>query len=200
MIEPGGPCHGPHTRHRIVTGASALGDAVRVRLGPKSESTVIERAWHGPQVDLEDLEENLGVRLLRETAVRTGDAVGEGTTSKILAHGTFAERVGNVVARAPAVDPRRRLERGVRAAHAATVSAHNDASIGEPVAQARERVGAEGSRRSRRRCDGVEFLAPVASAALRPRGRACALDDALQAFDDAGHDGVHGSAVLEVAP
>jgi chaperonin GroEL len=172
----------PHTqlllrdqaRGKILAGATALADAVRSTLGPKSKCVLIERKWGSPlvcndgvtiakQVNLEDPEENLGARMLREAAERTGDAVGDGTTtSTLLAHTIFSEGLRNVVAGASAVDVKRGLDRGVIAAvkalkalsrpvasrlekvQVATISAHNDASIGEKVADAVERVGSEG--------------------------------------------------------
>ena len=79
-------------RTKILAGASALADAVRMTLGPKSHCVLIEKKWGSPivcddgvtiakEVDLRDPEENLGARMLREAAVRTGDAVGDGTSS-----------------------------------------------------------------------------------------------------------------------
>ena len=165
---------GDAARGKVLAGATLLADAVRVTLGPKSKSILIEKPWGSPlvcndgvtiakQVDLEDPDENLGARLLREAAVRTGDAVGDGTTtSTIVAHAIVAEGIRNVVAGASAVDLKRGVDRGVRAAvealkarsrpvagrqetvHVATISAHNDPSIGELVAQAMDRVGSEG--------------------------------------------------------
>jgi TCP-1/cpn60 chaperonin family protein/cation transport ATPase-like protein len=101
--------------------------------------------------------------LIREAAERTGDAVGDGTsTSAILAHAIFAEGLHNIAAGASAVDIKRGLDRGLRRAvqalktlsrpitsrrekaQVATISAHNDASIGELVAEAYEKVGKEG--------------------------------------------------------
>src|SRR5450759_1804397 len=172
----------PHTqllfksqaREKLLKGASALVDAVRVTLGPRSKSVLIEKKWGTPivcndgvtiakQVDLEDPEENLGARMMREAAERTGDTVGDGTsTATILAHAIFSEGVRNVVAGASAVDIKRGLDRGLRCAVAslkalsrpvgslrekaqvATVSAHNDAAIGQLVAEAVEKVGGEG--------------------------------------------------------
>jgi len=161
-------------REKILRGATALADAVRVTLGPRSRSVLIERRWGRPivcndgvtiakEVDLADAEENLGARMMREAAERTGDAVGDGTsTSTVLAYAIFAEGLRNVVAGASAVDLRRGLERGSKAAIAslralarpvgtrqekaqvATISAHNDESIGNVVGEAVERVGAEG--------------------------------------------------------
>lgn len=143
-------------REKILHGASALADAVRVTLGPKSKSVLIEKKWGKPIVcndgvtiakefDLEDAEENLGAQMIRETAERTGDEVGDGTsTSTVLAHAILAEGVRNLAAGASAVDLKRGLDRGLRVAVAslkdisrpvssrkekaqvATISAHND--------------------------------------------------------------------------
>jgi len=161
-------------REKILRGAAQLADAVRVTLGPKSKSVLIQKKWGTPvvcndgvtiakEVDLKDPEENLGAQMLRQAAVNTGEAVGDGTsTSTILAHAMFADGVRNVVAGASAIDIKRGLERGQRAALAslkaqsrpvstrkekaqvATISAHNDAAIGELVADAMEKVGGEG--------------------------------------------------------
>ena len=161
-------------RERVLRGASALADAVRVTLGPKSKSVLIERKWGSPivcndgvtiakEVELEDPEENLGARMLREAANRTGEAVGDGTsTATILAHAILSEGIRNVVAGASAIDLKHGLERGSAAAikalkalsrpvssrkekaQVATVAAHNDAAIGEVVAEAIEKVGGEG--------------------------------------------------------
>lgn len=161
-------------REKILQGASALADAVRVTLGPKSKSVLIEKKWSKPIVcndgvtiakefELEDSEENLGAQMIREAAEKTGDEVGDGTsTATILAHAIVAEGVRNVAAGASAVDLKRGLDRGSRVAvealrgisrpvgnrkeraQVATVSAHNDSSIGELVADAVEKVGQEG--------------------------------------------------------
>ena len=161
-------------REKILQGASALADAVRVTLGPKSKSVLIEKKWGKPIVcndgvtiakefELEDSEENLGAQMIREAAERTGDEVGDGTsTATILAHAIFADGVRNVAAGASAVDLKRGLDRGSRVAvealrgisrpvgnrkeraQVATISAHNDSSIGELVADAVEKVGQEG--------------------------------------------------------
>jgi chaperonin GroEL len=79
-------------REKVLHGATALADALRVTLGPKSKCVLIEQKWGKPlvcndgvtiakQFDLEDPEENLGAQVLREAADRTGDAVGDGTTT-----------------------------------------------------------------------------------------------------------------------
>ena len=161
-------------RERILRGVSALTDAVRVTLGPKSKCVLLEKRFGAPvvcndgvtiakEMELGDHVENLGVQMIRQAAERTGDAVGDGTsTSTILAHAIFADGVRNVVAGASAVDLKRGLDRGARVAvdslkmlsrpvksrlekaQIATISAHNDAAIGELVADAMEKVGNEG--------------------------------------------------------
>jgi chaperonin GroEL len=161
-------------REKLLRGATALADAVRVTLGPKSKSVLIEKKWGVPLVcddgvtiakefDLADPEENLGARMIRQAAERTGDAVGDGTsTSTLLAHAIFADGLRNVAAGASAIDLKRGIERGLGAAvgslreqsrpvktslermQVATISAHNDAKMGKLVADAVEKVGNEG--------------------------------------------------------
>jgi len=161
-------------REKILHGAAQLADAVRITLGPKSKSVLIQKKWGTPLVcndgvtiaketELEDPVEDLGARMLRQAAERTGDAVGDGTsTSTILAHAILADGIRNVVAGASAVDLKRGLDRGLKAAieslralsrpvktrlekaQVATISAHNDPAIGELVAEAMEKVGGEG--------------------------------------------------------
>jgi chaperonin GroEL len=161
-------------REKVLRGATQLADAVRVTLGPKSKSVLIQKKWGVPIVcndgvtiakefDLRDAEENLGAQMLRQAAEKTGDAVGDGTsTSTILAHAILADGVRNVVAGASAIDIKRGLDRGCKRAvealralsrpvaarkekaQVATISAHNDPTIGELVADAMEKVGGEG--------------------------------------------------------
>ena len=161
-------------REKVLRGATQLADAVRVTLGPRSKSVLIEKKWGAPIVcndgvtiakefDLKDPEENLGAQMLRQAAEKTGDLVGDGTsTSTILAHAIFADGLRNVVAGASAIDIKRGLDRATRSAvealralsrpvatrkekaQVATISAHNDPAIGELVAAAMEKVGGEG--------------------------------------------------------
>jgi chaperonin GroEL len=161
-------------REKILSGATALADAVRITLGPKSKCVLIEKKWGSPivcndgitiakEIQIEDPEANLGAQMIREAAERTGDAVGDGTsTSAILAHAIFAEGLHNVAAGASAVDLKRGLDRALivavkalkglsrpvtsrkEKAQVATISAHNDPAIGELVADAYEKVGPEG--------------------------------------------------------
>ena len=102
-------------REKVLRGATLLADAIRVTLGPKSKSVLIQKNWGAPIVcnddvtiakefDLKDPEENLGARVLRQAAEKTGDVVGDGTsTSTILAHAILADGVRNVVAGASAI-------------------------------------------------------------------------------------------------
>jgi chaperonin GroEL len=161
-------------REKILRGATQLTDAVRVTLGPRSKAVLIEKKWGAPIVcndgvtiakefDLKDPEENLGARMLRQAAEKTGDMVGDGTsTATILAHVMFADGVRNVVAGASAIDIKRGLDRAAKRAiealralsrpvktskekaQVATISAHNDPAIGELVANAMDKVGNEG--------------------------------------------------------
>jgi chaperonin GroEL len=161
-------------REKILRGATQLADAVRVTLGPRSKSVLIEKKWGAPIVcndgvtiakefDIRDPEENLGAQMLRQAAEKTGELVGDGTsTSTILAHAMFADGVRNVVAGASAIDIKRGLDRATKAAvdalkalsrpvatrkekaQVAAISAHNDPGIGELVADAMDKVGGEG--------------------------------------------------------
>jgi len=161
-------------REKVLRGATQLADAIRITLGPKSKSVLIQKKWGAPvvcndgvtiakEMELEDPEENLGAQMLRQAAEKTGDAVGDGTsTATILAHAIFAEGVRNVAAGASAIDLKRGLERGLEVAvkvlkglakpvssrkekaQVATISAHNDPAIGELIANAMEKVGGDG--------------------------------------------------------
>src|SRR5512137_2556910 len=161
-------------REKVLRGATLLADAVRVTLGPKSKSVLIQKSWGAPIVcndgvtiakefDLKDAEENLGARMMRQAAEKTGDMVGDGTsTATILAHAIFADGVRNVVAGASAIEIKRGLDRAAKRAiealkalsrpvstrkekaQVAAISAHNDPAIGELVADAMDKVGNEG--------------------------------------------------------
>jgi chaperonin GroEL len=161
-------------REKILRGATQLADAVRITLGPKSKSVLIQKSWGAPVVcndgvtiakefDLPDAEENLGAQMLRQAAEKTGELVGDGTsTATILAHAIYADGLRNVTAGASAIDLKRGLDRGLKVAvdalkaqskpvvsrkekaQVGTISAHNDEAIGELVAEAMEKVGGEG--------------------------------------------------------
>lgn len=161
-------------REKVLHGATVLADAVRVTLGPKSKCVLIEKQYGKPlvcndgvtiakEVELKDPVENLGAQMLREAAERTGEAVGDGTsTSTVIAQAILAEGVRNIAAGASAIDLKRGLDRGLEAAvaslralsrpvvsrlekaHVATISAHNNPKVGELVADAIEKIGPEG--------------------------------------------------------
>jgi chaperonin GroEL len=135
---------------------------------------LIQKKWGKPIVcddgvtiakefELKDAEENLGAQVIREAAEKTGDAVGDGTsTATLLAYAIYSEGLRNIAAGAGAVDLKRGLDRGLKVAvesiknmswpvsnrreraQVATVSAHNDPVLGELVADAMEKVGGEG--------------------------------------------------------
>ena len=161
-------------REKILTGVNTLADAVRVTLGPKSKCVLIQRRFGTPivcndgvtiakEMHLEDPSEDLGAQMIRQAAERTGDAVGDGTsTATILAQAIFTDGTRNVVAGASAIDLKRGLDRGAKVAiealtklsrpvksrlekaQVATISAHNDPAVGDMIADAMERVGDEG--------------------------------------------------------
>jgi len=161
-------------REKLLEGASILADSVRVTLGPKAKCVLIEKKWGTPivcndgvtiakELELQDPEANLGARMIRQAAERMGDTVGDGTsTSTLLAHAIFAEGLKNIAAGASAIDLKRGLERGLQVAvqtirglskpiksrkeksQVAAISAHNDETLGELVADAMEKIGAEG--------------------------------------------------------
>ncbi|SDJ06938.1 chaperonin GroEL [Aliiruegeria lutimaris] len=162
-------------REKLLRGTQSLADAVRVTLGPRSKSVLIQKSFGAPIVcddgvtiarefRLREPEEDMGAQLLRQAAERTGDAVGDGTTtSTILANALFSEGLRNIAAGASGVDLRRGLEDGLAGALAAiqelsqpvksvqekrqvaTISAHGDAAVGDLVAEAIEKVGDDGA-------------------------------------------------------
>ncbi len=161
-------------REKILRGTTQLADAVRVTLGPRSKAVLIEKKWATPLVcndgvtiakefELKDAEENLGARMLRQAAEKTGDVVGDGTsTATILAQAIFSDGLRNVVAGASAIDIKRGLDRGLACAvdflrhnsrpvagkrekvQVATISAHNDMKIGNLIGDAMEKIGDDG--------------------------------------------------------
>lgn len=159
---------------KLLKGATTLANAIRITLGPKSNSVLIEKKWGKPivcndgvtiakEIELKDPVENMGAQMLREAAEKTGEAVGDGTsTSTLLAHAIFSEGIKNVTAGASAIDLKRGLDRAAQIAIEAikkqskpittreekeqvgTISAHNDPFFGKLVADAIEKVGGEG--------------------------------------------------------
>ena len=161
-------------RQKVLRGTVMLADAIRVTLGPRSKSVLMQKRFGSPivcddgvtiakEIALKDPVENLGAQILRQAAEKTGDAVGDGTsTATILAQEIFADGTRNIVAGASGVDIKRGLDRGLAVAKSAlaalsepvktrtekaqvaAISAHNDTSVGEMIAEAMERVGDDG--------------------------------------------------------
>jgi chaperonin GroEL len=162
-------------RERIRRGASRLAEAVKVTLGPRGRTVILEREFGAPQivnsgvlvaraVELEDPFENMGAQLLREVAARTSEQAGDGTTTAtVLAHAMIEEGQRFLAGGMNPVQVKRGIDRAVDAvvaelrriarpcagskevAHVASISSNNDRSIGELIAQAMERVGRTGA-------------------------------------------------------
>ncbi len=159
---------------RLVQGMNTLADAVRVTLGPKARTVVLEKSWGAPtvinsgvavakEIELADPFENMGAQMLREVAAKTSEAAGDGTTTAtLLAAGIVNEGMKYVAAGMNPMDLKRGIDQAVEAvvqelkrmakpcgtrkeiAQVGAISANNDASIGEMIAEAMEKVGREG--------------------------------------------------------
>jgi chaperonin GroEL len=159
---------------KLVKGMNILADAVRVTLGPKARTVVLERSWGAPtvinsgvivakEIELEDRFENMGAQMVREVAARTAEIAGDGTTTAtLLAAGIVTEGMKYVAAGMNPMDLKRGIDKAVEAvveelkrmakpcatrteiAQVGSISANNDPSIGEMIADAMEKVGREG--------------------------------------------------------
>jgi chaperonin GroEL len=162
-------------RDKIRRGVDALADAVKVTLGPRGRTVVLERDYGPPQIvnsgvlvaraiELEDRFENMGAQMLREVASRTSEKAGDGTTTAVvLAHAMIQEGMRYLAGGMNPMDLKRGMEQGVDAvvaeikqlarpcatsqevAHVASISANNDHSIGDLLARAIDQVGREGA-------------------------------------------------------
>ncbi len=160
-------------RRALERGVDALANAVKVTLGPKGRNVVIDKKWGAPtitndgvtiakEVELDDPYENLGAQLAKEVATKTNDVAGDGTTTAtVLAQAMVKEGLRNVAAgAAPAalkrgidlavdavserlLDVAREIEGKDEIAQVATISAQ-DASVGELIAEAFDKVGKDG--------------------------------------------------------
>ncbi|MFY9316441.1 MAG: chaperonin GroEL [Burkholderiales bacterium] len=165
---------GEDVRGKLLKGVGVLADAVRVTLGPKARTVVLERSYGAPQIinsgvivareiELEDPFENMGAQMAREVASKTSEVAGDGTTTAtLLAAGIVAEGMKYVTAGMNPMDLKRGIDLAVDAvvgelkrlarpcatrteiAQVATISSNNDAAIGEMVAEAMQKVGKEG--------------------------------------------------------
>ncbi len=161
-------------REKLLRGVDILANAVKVTLGPKGRNVVIEKSFGAPritkdgvsvakEIELEDKFENLGAQLVREVASKTNDLAGDGTTTAtVLAQAIVKEGAKAVAAGMNPMDLKRGIDLAVAAAIAdirarakkvsssaevaqvGTISANGDASIGEMIAGAMQRVGNEG--------------------------------------------------------
>jgi chaperonin GroEL len=162
-------------RDKIRRGVDALAEAVKVTLGPRGRTVILERDFGPPQivnsgvlvakaVELEDRFENMGAQLLREVAARTSEMAGDGTTTAtVLAHAMIHEGLRYLAGGMNPMDLKRGIEQAIEAvvaelkqmakpcttsleiAHVAAISANNDRSIGDLLASAIDRVGREGA-------------------------------------------------------
>ncbi|MGM4983488.1 chaperonin GroEL [Hyphomicrobiales bacterium] len=161
-------------RDRLLRGVELLNNAVKVTLGPKGRNVVIDRPYGAPritkdgvsvakEIELEDKFENMGAQLVREVASKTNDLAGDGTTTAtVLAASIFREGAKLVAAGMNPMDLKRGIDLGVTAvlaeikaratkvkssseiAQVGTIAANGDASVGEMIAKAMEKVGNEG--------------------------------------------------------
>ncbi len=162
-------------RNKIRRGVDALAEAVRVTLGPRGRTVILERDFGPPQIvnsgvlvakaiELPDRLENMGAQLLREVAARTSEMAGDGTTTAtVLAHSMIHEGLRYLAGGMNPMALKRGIEQAIAAviaelkamarpcadsqeiAHVAAISANNDRSIGQLLADAIDRVGREGA-------------------------------------------------------
>jgi len=161
-------------RNAIFKGITILTDAVKATLGPKGRNVIIDRKFGSPnitkdgvtvakEIELKDPFENMGAQLVREVASKTSDTAGDGTTTAtVLAYSIYKEGMKNVAAGANPMDLKRGIEKSVEVAveelkkmskpvqdkkeiaQVGAISANNDQSIGELIADAMEKVGKDG--------------------------------------------------------
>jgi chaperonin GroEL len=161
-------------RDAMRRGVSKLAKAVKVTLGPKGRNVILQKSFGSPtvtkdgvtvakEVDLEDVYENMGARMVREVASKTSDLAGDGTTTAtVLAEAIFNEGLRGVVAGVNPVQMKQGMEKAVEditaklksmsiaiksekeMAQVGTVASNNDTEIGELLAQAMSKVGKDG--------------------------------------------------------
>ena len=165
--------HGEDSRQAILRGVNLLADAVKITLGPKGRNVVLDKKFGSPtitkdgvtvakEIELKDPLENMGAQMVKEVASKTSDVAGDGTTTAtVLAQAIFREGAKTVAAGANPMAVKRGIERAVAAvvekikelakpvkgdmiAQVATVSANNDSTIGNIIAEAMKKVGKDG--------------------------------------------------------
>jgi len=165
--------YGEDSRHAILRGVSRLADAVKVTLGPKGRNVVLDKKFGSPvitkdgvtvakEIELKEPLENMGAQMVREVAAKTSDVAGDGTTTAtVLAQAIYREGSKNVTAGANPMELKRGIEKAVGVvvdelkkfskpvkgkmiAQVGTISANNDETIGNIIAEAMEKVGKDG--------------------------------------------------------
>jgi chaperonin GroEL len=161
-------------RDKILRGVNIMADAVKSTLGPRGRNAILEKSWGSPtvtkdgvtvakEIELEDRFENLGAQMLKEVASKTSDVAGDGTTTAtVLAQAIYREGIKMLAAGASPMDLKRGIDAAVEAvvanlkkiakptkdkkeiAQVGTISANNDLTIGNIIAEAMEKVGKEG--------------------------------------------------------
>jgi len=209
-----------NARAKLLKGVEKLAGAVAVTMGPTGRNVIIDKSFGGPtvtkdgvtvskEVDLEDPFENMGAKLVNEVASKTSDLAGDGTTTAtVLARAIFREGTRNVAAGSNPTAVRRGIDKAVTAAverlmqmarkverpqeiaQVGAISANNDHSIGELLAEALQRVGKDGvitveegktTETTVRFVDGMQFDKGFVSPYFinKPAEMVCQLDDAL---------------------
>ncbi len=165
--------YGDESRQAVLRGVNRLADAVRVTLGPKGRNVVLDKKFGSPlitkdgvtvakEIELKEPLENMGAQMVREVASKTSDVAGDGTTTAtVLAQAIYREGSKNVTAGANPMQLKRGIEKAVAAvteelkklskpvkgkmiAQVGTISANNDPTIGNIIAEAMEKVGKDG--------------------------------------------------------
>ncbi|MFP4679646.1 MAG: chaperonin GroEL [Chitinispirillaceae bacterium] len=161
-------------RDKLLKGVDTLADAVKVTLGPRGRNVVIEKSWGSPtvtkdgvtvakEVELRDKFENMGAKMVKEVASKTSDDAGDGTTTAtVLAQVIAHLGIKNVTAGADPMAVKRGVDRAVKEvvdqlkkdarpvegkkgiAQVGAISANNDATIGNLLSDAMEKVGKDG--------------------------------------------------------
>ncbi|MEK6527422.1 MAG: chaperonin GroEL [Nitrospirota bacterium] len=161
-------------RRSILSGVTLLTDAVKATLGPKGRNAILDKKYGAPtitkdgvtvakEIELKDPYENMGAQLVREVASKTSDVAGDGTTTAtVLAYSIYKEGIKHVVAGSNPMEIKRGIEKAIvvvleelknmsknvqekkEIAQVGTISANNDSSIGDLIAEAMDKVGKDG--------------------------------------------------------
>ena len=165
---------GQEGREKVRAGVEKLARAVKVTLGPRGRNVLIEKSFGAPtvtkdgvtvakEIELEDANENMGAKMVKEVASKTSDVAGDGTTTAtVLAEAIFVEGLRNVIAGASPIGIKRGIQKAVDAivaklekkstavkdhteiAQVGAIASNNDDEIGRIIADAMEKVGKDG--------------------------------------------------------